>query len=438
AHPLVGVSGADESKGKIENVHEALLDIPDETTPKVDVDDAPARSTMDRLWSWIRSKTIFFKVKGDGRQAVSEHGSGSSTGFSRGGSVRGPGSGTSDDILARLSNGEHVLTAEEVRRMGGHSEVYRMRNAIMSGDMPAFAAGGAVLSAKDRLAQAERDLERIQNRGKPKPSKSDRAREAAQKRVERAREALRKAEERQRDAERKAEERKREQERRRSEELARRERVTGLRAALRTDVRGGSIRDQVTGSLSGGYSAVDRLFGLGKNEDLCKSARNVATTRARKFESDLKRLYGQAERLDEKLKNAQDKASELEGIQKSVASGLLSGRDLDMGDYMNFSGGQWTTHTGVAGATRRMTADVGRMKEFANKLQKLMKAGIPGAILQEIAGAGVDEGIALADAFLNASSSEQQSYIGTWNEYEKQANRIGNIVTGGFYDGGVD
>src|SRR5690606_23042798 len=74
AHPLVGVSGADESKGKIENVHEALLNIPDETTPKVDVDDAPARSTMDRLWSWIRSKTIFFKVKGDGRQAVSEHG----------------------------------------------------------------------------------------------------------------------------------------------------------------------------------------------------------------------------------------------------------------------------------------------------------------------------------------------------------------------------
>ena len=151
-----------------------------------------------------------------------------------------------------------------------------------------FMASGGISSAQKNLLDAEKNLERIQNRGKPKPSKSDREREAAQKRVERAREALRKAEERQRDAERKAEERKREQERKRQEEAARRERVTGLRTDLRTDVRRGSIRDQVTGSLSGGYSAVDRLFGLGKNEDLSKSARNVATTRARKFESDLK------------------------------------------------------------------------------------------------------------------------------------------------------
>ena len=448
AMPLVGVSGADTTKGEIKDVHQALLDIPDDATSTVGVtgyEDAMGKITnlgdalseldkgsnvgmgerIRRLWDRRLGADEAYKRAADRKKAT-------------GGAIHGPGTGTSDDILAWLSNGEHVLTAEEVRRMGGHSEVYRWRNAVMAGEHPAFAAGGAVSSAKDRLSRAERDLERIQNRGKPKPSKSDREREAAQKRVERARVALRKAEGRQRDAERKAEERKREQERKRQEEQARRERVTGLRTDLRTDVRRGSIRDQVTGSLSGGYSAVDRLFGLGKNEDLSKSARNVATTRARKFESDLKRLYGQAERLDEKLKNAQDKASELEGIQKSVASGLLSGRDLDMGDYMNFSGGQWTTHTGVAGATRRMTADVGRMKEFANKLQKLMKAGIPGAILQEIAGAGVDEGIALADAFLNASSSEQQSYIGTWNEYEKQANRIGNIVTGGFYDGGVD
>jgi hypothetical protein len=304
--------------------------------------------------------------------------------------------------------------------------VYRLRDQIMRGQVPAFATGGAVSSARGNLARAERDLERIQNRGR-KVTAADRDREAAQKRVESARAALQRAEE----SERKRAEAAR-------KEAERRTRVRELQSDLRTDVRRGSIRDQVTGSLSGGYSAVDRLFGLGQNEDLSRASRNTATNRARKFESDLRRLYGQAERVDEKLKAAQDKASELEGIQKSVSSGLLSGRELDMGDYMNFSGGQWTTHTGVAGATRRMTADVGRMKEFANKLQKLMKAGIPGAILQEIAGAGVDEGIALADAFLNASSSEQASYIGTWNEYEKQAQRIGNIVTGGFYDGGVD
>ena len=186
AHPLVGVSGADESKGKIENVHEALLDIPDETAPKVDVDDTPARSTMESLWTWIRGKTIWFKTDAQKTQSSElnpDGRSGSSGRFASGGAIRGPGSGTSDDIIARLSNGEHVLTAEEVRRMGGHSEVYRWRSAVMSGDMQAFAAGGAVSSAKDRLSQAERDLERIQNRGKPKPSKSDREREADRKSV---------------------------------------------------------------------------------------------------------------------------------------------------------------------------------------------------------------------------------------------------------------
>src|SRR5690606_28953820 len=69
AMPLVGVSGADESKGKVEGVHEALLNLPEDAESKIDVDDAPARTTMDRLWSWIRSKTSFYKVKGDGRQA---------------------------------------------------------------------------------------------------------------------------------------------------------------------------------------------------------------------------------------------------------------------------------------------------------------------------------------------------------------------------------
>ena len=60
-----------------------------------------------------------------------------------GGAIYGPGSGTSDSIPALLSNGEHVLTAAEVRAMGGQSAVYRMRSAVRGGGMR-FAAGGAV------------------------------------------------------------------------------------------------------------------------------------------------------------------------------------------------------------------------------------------------------------------------------------------------------
>lgn len=61
-----------------------------------------------------------------------------------GGAVLGPGSGTSDSIPAWLSNGEHVLTASEVQKMGGQSAVYAFRAQLDAGVPPSFAAGGRV------------------------------------------------------------------------------------------------------------------------------------------------------------------------------------------------------------------------------------------------------------------------------------------------------
>lgn len=64
----------------------------------------------------------------------------------RGGPIRGPGSGTSDSILARLSNGEYVVRAAAVRKLG----VARL-NEINRGRLPAFANGGAIAGAVSRL-----------------------------------------------------------------------------------------------------------------------------------------------------------------------------------------------------------------------------------------------------------------------------------------------
>lgn len=63
--------------------------------------------------------------------------------YAVGGAVNGPGGPTEDRVPAMLSNGEHVLTAAEVRRAGGHGAIYAMRAAIMSG-APRYAAGGPV------------------------------------------------------------------------------------------------------------------------------------------------------------------------------------------------------------------------------------------------------------------------------------------------------
>ncbi|QXU53609.1 hypothetical protein [Rhodococcus sp. LW-XY12] len=64
--------------------------------------------------------------------------------YATGGAIRGPGTGTSDDIPALLSNGEHVWTAREVRAAGGHAQVEKIRQAALQGLPARFARGGPV------------------------------------------------------------------------------------------------------------------------------------------------------------------------------------------------------------------------------------------------------------------------------------------------------
>ncbi|OZD82911.1 hypothetical protein CH260_12700 [Rhodococcus sp. 05-2256-B2] len=63
-----------------------------------------------------------------------------------GGPIVGAGTATSDSIPALLSNGEHVLTADEVQAAGGQGAVYRLREAIRNGTVGRFASGGAAVS----------------------------------------------------------------------------------------------------------------------------------------------------------------------------------------------------------------------------------------------------------------------------------------------------
>jgi len=64
--------------------------------------------------------------------------------YAAGGHVRGPGSGTSDSILARLSNGEFVMRAAAVRAWG--PQLLSAMNALR-GPLPGFAEGGLVGAA---------------------------------------------------------------------------------------------------------------------------------------------------------------------------------------------------------------------------------------------------------------------------------------------------
>jgi tape measure domain-containing protein len=68
--------------------------------------------------------------------------SGEPDGYATGGRVRGPGTGTSDSILARLSNGEFVIRADAVRHYGPE-----LLDRLNRRQLPGFADGGVVSSA---------------------------------------------------------------------------------------------------------------------------------------------------------------------------------------------------------------------------------------------------------------------------------------------------
>ena len=59
--------------------------------------------------------------------------------YATGGLITGPGTGTSDSIFARLSNGEYVMNADAVRMFGTG-----LLDQMNAGQLPAFAMGGGV------------------------------------------------------------------------------------------------------------------------------------------------------------------------------------------------------------------------------------------------------------------------------------------------------
>ena len=352
-----------------------------------------------------------------------------------GGSVLGEGTETSDSIPALLSNNEHVWTAKEVRGAGGHAAVENLRGLARRGELPAFKDGGRVGSAQKELTSLKNELTRARRRKQDAKTKAAKARatariraleddiKAAQKTLESAKKDNEAAEER------------------RKAETERRARVADLRTDLRQDIRRGDVRESVTGGLSSAYSTVDRLYDLGKNQDLTKNARNKATRDARNYETSLRSLYKSLDRVQKKTETAKAKLDELKQIQSSVASSISGNAyKLDTSElWAQDSKGRWSQTKGVSGARTNAAAAAKRVKDLASKLNRLQKMGYSGAILEEIATASsIDESTAMADALLQGKKSDVNSLNASYKDIEKYSQQAGKYVTGGFYKGGVD
>ena len=386
--------------------------------PKIDADTKDANDKLDAVKTKVekmpKQKTIWVTIKeawndmwkpdkkskatGGGRKGVEERAKMLDDPF-------GPKYHGGIDLMPMAAGGVHNNIAEMVkpntwRIVGDRMDVDEafipldgskrswkiMMEAIsrMPGAMP-MAAGGIVGRAERRLSEAQRRLDTISSAG-TKTTAKDRRRDKAQAEVDRARSELDKA----------------------KEAEARRERVAALRSDLRQDVRRGDIRDRVTSGLSGGYSAVDELARLGKNEDLSRGSRSRASSAARKFESDLRKLYGQADRIDAKLDKAKEKAQELKGIKDSVVSGFQRDKTLDFSSEVVSTGdGNFKQVSSVSS----MSGKTARLKELVGKLRKLSNMGIPGALLQEVAGQGIEGGNIAADALLDAPVGQRNQLV---------------------------
>jgi hypothetical protein len=139
---LATAMGMDE--GKARGLAKALFGIPKNTTPHIRLTGVPASlaelAALDRKINALHGKTIDVRTRYTQTGATPTR-----VGrFAAGGAIEGPGPKGVDSIPAMLAPGEHVLTAGEVDAIGGQAAMFRLRDAIRSGTVPRYAAGGTI------------------------------------------------------------------------------------------------------------------------------------------------------------------------------------------------------------------------------------------------------------------------------------------------------
>lgn len=146
AGSVAGAGGAASTAStQIGGFANALRNVPTKTSPSVNANGNYKEATgqISGLGSAIanlKDKTVTITTR-----TIGGIGGGLVPQLATGGAVHGPGTGVSDSILARLSNGEHVLTADDVRSAGGQRAIYDLRRMIQAGwRVPGYATGGAV------------------------------------------------------------------------------------------------------------------------------------------------------------------------------------------------------------------------------------------------------------------------------------------------------
>ncbi|MFG2021096.1 hypothetical protein [Actinomadura geliboluensis] len=140
---------------KLYGVKRAANSIPKRKHTEVTADTKEAKSTVERFKDWvgrqvarINISSIWPFAEGGPVPAFAVGGPVGIPGYPTGGPVRGPGTGTSDSILARLSNGEFVMTAKAAQMFG--PMLAMMNRVAAGGSAPSMSTAAPAVAAVSR------------------------------------------------------------------------------------------------------------------------------------------------------------------------------------------------------------------------------------------------------------------------------------------------
>jgi TP901 family phage tail tape measure protein len=129
------------SAGEVQNLIDKVYALPTQREVAILAETAGAQADLDQFMANNASRRITIQTALNGPGAgVGVLQRADAAPFAAGGAVSGAGTATSDSIVARLSNNEHVFTASDVDAMGGQSNVYAFRKTLHRG----YAKGGEV------------------------------------------------------------------------------------------------------------------------------------------------------------------------------------------------------------------------------------------------------------------------------------------------------
>lgn len=272
-------NNAPEAGGRADSYREKLNALPAEKRTQINAATAQAQSAIQSVVNslgLVQSKSITITTN---RVETATKQNTNGVFKASGGYISGPGTKTSDDVPAMLSNGEYVVRAASVDKYGTEFLDRVNMGHYANGGLVHLAAGGSVAAAQKAAKERQEARE-----------KAAKARAEAREKAEAAR-------------------------------LARQTDYYQYRTSVRT------------GSLTG-MSAVQGAFGIATDSKYPEQFRNAVARVAGRSEKAMIRLEKRSDAASKSVEKASDKLNDLKSSASSMSSSI-SGKlsDFSYGDY---------------------------------------------------------------------------------------------------------